>query len=214
MSSNGSHSLVLASDYRVPDVSRIKPALERWRPNLAGIGAHHVVMYTSKWDVGRVLVTIGIRHKQPIRDLLRSRAIVDWFDEAGLDDIPAVFAGEIVEKIDTDDHASKRLVAGTIVATLASVDDVAALLALIHREAQRFSRAGVRKIWIYQAFDDRREVMILQELDDQEHARQWVDHPDAAAEWMVSARTGPYPRPFVGSLSHIMTIDADTAPKA
>jgi hypothetical protein len=208
MSSNGSHSLVLASDYRVRDVSRIRPALERWRPNLAGIGAHHVVVYASKWDPGRVLVTIGIRQKQPIRELLRSRVIFEWFDDAGLEDIPAVFAGEIVEKFDTNDRAAKREVAGTIVAALSSVDDVAALLAQVHGAAERLSRAGVRKIWLYQAFDDQREVMILQELDDEEHAQQWVDHPDTVAQWMLNAGSGPYPPPFVGSLSHVMTIDA------
>jgi hypothetical protein len=208
MSSNGSHSLILASDYRVPDVSLIRPSLEKWRPNLANIGAHHVVMYTSKWDVGRVLVTIGIRHQQPIRELLRNRIIFEWFDRAGLDDIPAVFAGEIVEKIHTDDRPTERAVAGTIVAALSSVHDVSRLLAEIHRGLQRFSLAGVRKIWIYQAFDDEREVMILQELEDEDHARLWLEHPDPSAEWMMNAGSGPYPPPFVGSLSHVMTIEA------
>jgi hypothetical protein len=207
MSSNGTHSLVLASDYRVPDVSLIRPSLEKWRPNLADIGAHHVVMYTSNSDVGRVLVTIGIRHKQPIRELLRNRVIFEWFDQAGLDDIPAVFAGELVEKIHTDPRPTEREVAGTVVAALALVDDVSSLRARIHGGLERFSRAGVRKVWIYQAFDDEREVMILQELEDENHARQWLEHPDPSAEWMSNAGSGPYPPPFMGSLSHIMTID-------
>jgi hypothetical protein len=207
--SSVSHSLVLASDYRVPDVSRVMRALERWRPNLADIGAHHVVMYASEWDPGRVLVTIGIRQKQPIRDLLRSRVIFEWFDQAGLDDIPAVFAGEIVEKIDTDDRPAETAVAATIVAGLSSVDDVAALVARIHSGRRRFREAGVRKIWVYRAFDDEREVMILQELSDADRARRWIDHPDPAAEWMSTAGSGPYPPPFVGSLAHVMTIDAN-----
>jgi hypothetical protein len=158
--------------------------------------------------VGRVLVTIGIRHQQPIRELLRNRVIFEWFDQAGLDDIPAVFAGEIVEKIHTDDRPPEREVAGTIVAALSSVDDVSNLRAQVHSGLESLNRAGVRKIWIYQAFDDEREVMILQELVDEDHARHWLEHPDPSAEWMSNAGLGPYPPPFVGSLSHIMTIEA------
>lgn len=209
MSSNGSHSLVLASDYRVPDVSRIRPALERWRPNLVAIGAHHVVVYASSWEVGRVLVTIGIRNRQPIRELLRSRAIFDWFDDSGLEDIPAVFAGEIMEKIQTDAQPPKGPVASTIVGAMSSVDDVPALVAQVHDELDRFSRAGIHQIWIYRAFDDEREVMILQEIDDENRARQWIDHHGAAAEWMSGAGSGPYPPPFVGSLAYVMTINGE-----
>jgi hypothetical protein len=207
MSSNGPHSLVLASDYRVPDVSRIGPALERWRPNLAAIGAHHVVMYTSNTDVGRVLVTIGIRQKQPLRELLRSRAIFDWFEEAGLDDIPALFAGEIVEKISTGDQPSKGGVAGTIVAAMSSVDDVQSLLTEIHDGLDTLKRAGVRQIWVYQALDNERELMMLHELDDEDRARRWIEHP-ALGERMSRVGSGAYPPPFVGSLSRIMTIEA------
>ena len=207
MSHSGSHSLVLASDYRVPDVTRVSPALEGWRQNLAAIGAHHVVVYTSKWDKGRVLVTIGIRQKQPLRELLRSRAIFEWFDEAGIDDIPAVFAGEIVEKINTSDRAPQGEVAGTIVAAMSSVDDASALVAEIHDGLDTLNHAGVRKIWIYKALDDDRELMLLHELDDEEHARRWIEHP-VLADRMSKVGSGPYPPPFVGSLAHVMAIDA------
>ncbi len=40
---------------------------------------------------------IGVRSREPIRKLLRSRAFFDWFD-AIQHDIPAVFAGEIVDR--------------------------------------------------------------------------------------------------------------------
>jgi hypothetical protein len=207
MSRTGSHSLVLASDYRVPDVSKVKPALERWRPNLASIGARNVVMYASNSDVGRVLVTIGIEQRQPIRDLLKTRAIFEWFDDASLEDIPAIFAGEIVEKVDTSDQPVKGLVAPTIVAAMSSVDDVAALLAEIHGGRDRLSRAGIRKVWIYQAFDNDRELMLMHDFDDEDRARRWIEHP-ALIERMSRAGSAPYPSPFVGSLSHVMTIEA------
>ena len=206
MSSNEVHSLVLASDYRVPDVSRIRPALERWRPNLASIGAHHVVMYTSSSDVGRVMVTIGIEQRQPIRDLLKSRAIFEWFDDAGLEDIPAVFAGELVEKIDTGEGPAQRLVARSIVAAMSSVDDVGALLDEIRDGRDRLSRSGIRKLWVYRAFDNERELMLMHDFDDEQKARRWIDHP-VLAERMSRAGSAPYPSPFVGALSHVMTIE-------
>jgi hypothetical protein len=207
MSTNGSHSLVLASDYRVPDVSKVKPALERWRPNLASIGAHHLVMYTSNSDVGRVLVTIGIDQRQSLRELLRSRVIFEWFDDAGLEDIPAIFAGEIVEKIDITDQAPVGPVAPTIVAAMSSVDDVQSILAEIHDGRDRLSRAGIRKLWVYQAFDNPSELMLMHEFDDEDRAKRWIEHP-ALIDRMSRAGSGAYPPPFVGSLAHLMKIDA------
>jgi hypothetical protein len=207
MRSNGSHSLVLASDYRVPDVSQVKPALERWRPNLASIGAHHLVLYTSNSDVGRVLVTIGIEQRQSLRDLIKSRTIFEWFDDAGLDDIPAIFAGEIVEKIDISDQMPAVPVARTIVAAMSSVDDVQELLTEIHDGRDRLGRAGIRKLWVYQAFDNASELMLMHEFDDEDRAQAWIEHP-ALTERMSRAGSGAYPPPFVGSLSHMMTIDA------
>jgi hypothetical protein len=94
------HSLILACDFRVDDVERMWKWLKKHRDPLASIGAHHVVLYTSIWEPGRVLVTIGIRQAHSIRDVLRSPAIFEWFDISGADDIPPIFGGEVVEKID------------------------------------------------------------------------------------------------------------------
>jgi hypothetical protein len=93
MSTNDIHSMVIASDYRVPDPTKVWPLLERNRAALADIGAHHVLVYTSTHDYGRVLVMIGVHSREPIVELLRSRIFFDWFDSVGVDDIPAVFAG-------------------------------------------------------------------------------------------------------------------------
>ena len=81
-----------------------------------------------------------------------------------------------------------------------AVEDVATLMEKVHGAADRFRQAGVRKIWVYRAFDDGQEVMILQEVDDEVSARRWIDHPDAAAEWMSLGRrdagwTLPHPAP-------------------
>ncbi len=201
------HSLILACDFRVDDVDRMWTWLKKHREGLASIGAHHVVLYTSIWEQRRVLVTIGIRQAGSLRDVLRSSAIFEWFDISGADDIPPIFGGEVVEKIDLyppspDDHVGR-----IVVGVMSSVEDVATLMVKLHDGLDRFKRGGVRKIWVYRALDDGREVMILQEIEDEVAARQWIDHPDAAAEWMSNAGLGAYPTQFVGKFAHLMSID-------
>jgi heme-degrading monooxygenase HmoA len=203
------HSVVLASDYRVPSVEEMWLSLQGRRSDFAGIGAHHVVVYASVWESGRVLVTIGVHNSEPLPDLLRSPVIFEWFDVAGVDDIPAVFAGEVVEKMDLAGPVDGKP-PGVVVAALASVEDVAALLDDVHTAAERFTSAGLRKVWIYRAIDDGREVLILQEIADEAAARQWIDAPDPAAEWMTAAGRGEYPPVFVGRFAHMMTVDEKT----
>ena len=201
------HSLILACDFRVDDVDRMWSWLKKHRDGLASIGAHHVVLYTSIWEQRRVLATIGIRHARSMRDVLRSPAIFEGFDISGADDIPPIFGGEVVEKIDLYPPSPDDRVGRVIVGVMSSVEDVSALMVKVHDGLDRFKAGGVRKIWVYQALDDGREVMILQEIDDEIAARQWIDHPDAAAEWMSNAGLGAYPTQFVGRFAHIMSID-------
>ena len=199
--------MVIASDYRVPDPTRVWPLLERNRSALADIGAHHVLVYTSTHDYGRVLVMIGVHSREPIVELLRSRVFFDWFDAAGVEDIPAVFAGEIVDRFVAEPPASPKA-PGVVVAAIASVDDVSAVTASVRFATDRFSMAGIRKTWVFQAFDDDHEVLILQEFPDEERAREWIEHPDAAAQWMSGIGMGPYPPLFVGQFYDMMRINA------
>lgn len=201
------HSFILACDFRVSDPEQMWNWLEKKKSGLNSIGAHHVVVYKSMWEPGRILTTIGIRHPKSVRDVLRSPAIFEWFDVAGVQDIPPVFGGEVVEKIDLDGPSSERHVAGVIVGAMAAVDDVEALMVKLHDALDRFAEAGVRKVWVYRALDDGQELMILQEIDGEANARKWIDHPDASAEWMSRAGLGAYPTLFVGKLAHIMAVD-------
>jgi hypothetical protein len=100
MSEHDLHSLILACDFRVDDVGRMREWLTKHEDGLASISAHHVVLYTSIWEPRRILVTIGIRRAPSIRDVLSSPAIFEWFSISGADDIPPIFGGEGVEKID------------------------------------------------------------------------------------------------------------------
>ena len=206
------HSLILAADFSVDDVESMWSSITARQAHLADMAAHHVVVYKSIWEPGRVLVTIGIRHPNSVREVLRSPAIFELFDVSGVNDIPAIFAGEVVEKIDLHEPSPDDAVAGVIVGVITVVHDVATLMDKVHGSADRFAHAGVRKIWVYRAFDDGQEVMILQEIEDEVRARRWIDHPDAAAEWMQLGGqdpgdgTGAYPTVFVGTLAHLMTV--------
>ncbi len=200
--------MVIASDYRVPDPTRVWPLLERRKAALADIGAHHVLVYTSTHDYGRVLVMIGVHSREPIVELIRSRVFFDWFDAAGVEDIPAVFAGEIVDRFIAV-SPSIPSAPGVVVAAFASVDDVATLNAEVGFAMDRFTTAGIRKTWVFQAFDDEHEVFILQEFPDEDGAREWIDHPDAAAQWMSRGGVGAYPPLFVGRFFDMLRIEAD-----
>jgi heme-degrading monooxygenase HmoA len=202
------HSMVIASDYRVPDPTRVWPLLERNKAALADIGAHHVLVYTSTRDYGRVLVMIGVHSREPIVELLRSRVFFDWFDAAGVEDIPAVFAGEIIDRF-VEEPQSASGAPGVVVAAIASVDDVTTLSAEVRGAMDRFAAAGIRKMWVFQAFDDEQEVLILSEFSDEEQARHWIDHPDAAAQWMTRAGVGAYPPLFVGRRFDMMRVEQD-----
>jgi hypothetical protein len=208
------HSLILAADFSVDDVESMWSSIATRQDHLADMAAHHVVVYKSIWELGRVLVTIGIRRPNSVRDVLRSPALFELFDDSGVDDIPAIFAGEVVEKIDLHDRSRDDAVARVIVGVVTLVQDVATLMDKVHGAANRFKQAGVRKIWVYRAFDDGQEVMVLQEIEDEVRARRWIDHPDAAAEWMAlgddeqsDPSAGAFPTVFVGTLAHLMTVD-------
>jgi len=206
MSEYGLHSFILACDYRVDDVDRMWGWLGKHSAELQSIGAHHVVLYTSIWEPRRVLVTIGIKTAGSIREVLRSPQLFEWFDISGAVDIPPIFGGDVVEKIDLDQAAPQRAATGVVVGAMAAVDDVSGLMVNVHDGLHRFRSAGVRKIWVYRATDDGNEVMILQEIDDEVDARRWIDHPDASAEWMSHVGFGAYPTLFVGTLAHIMSV--------
>lgn len=208
-----SRSLVLVTDYRVPDPARVWPLLKRHRDSLAHLGASHVLVYTSSVDPGRVLALMSIRAEQPVTDLLRDEAFMGWFDAVGVDDIPAVFAGALAERIELADSSSltepPAEPPGVVVAAVAEVVDAEALIAHVHDTADAFTAAGIRKVLIFQAFDNPREVFMLQEAVEEvgeAGAGQWISQPEFAADWVTRAGVGVYPPVFVGRLAHLMRV--------
>jgi hypothetical protein len=215
-------SLVLAADYRVPDFDHWWATLTGDLPRLPSLGAHHIVVYRSLEDASRIFVTIGVRERGPaaaggkaspaaaggkanmVDALLRSPVMFSWFDSAGVEEIPPMFAGEVVEKLELAEEAAPPAGTGAVVvAAIAQVgllEGVDRLRASVHAALARLAASGVRRFWIYRALDDQAEVMILQEFATERQAEQWIRHPDAAAAFMAEAGAGPYPPLFVGRL--------------
>lgn len=200
------HSVVIASDFRIPDPSRVGPLLHRRKDALADMGAHHVLVYHSIRDHGRVLVMIGVHSKEPVVELLGSGVFHAWFDAVGVEDIPAVFAGEIADRFDLTD-SSDELAPGTLVSAIVSVDNVERLISQMHSAGAQFKAAGVRKVWVFKAFDDADEVMILQDLDSEASARRWVNQHDTAADWMADTGIGVYPPLFIGEFVDMVRVN-------
>lgn len=177
---------------------------------LNAMGAHHLLVYRSLREPGRVMVMIGVRSSEPIVDLLRSRAFFDWFDEVGVEDIPAVFAGEIVDRFEFTDSAAEAK-PGILVSAIVSVSNVDWLIGQMHSAASVFAASGVRKVWVFRAFDDPQEVMILQDVDSEASARRWIKQHHGSADWMEDAGIGVYPPLFVGEFIEMMPVSGSDA---
>jgi hypothetical protein len=133
-----------------------------------------------------------------------------WFDSAGVDELPPMFAGEVVEKFDLGSPARSAGPAAAaetvVVAAIVPVGELDRLRARVHTAADRIAASGVRRFWIYRALDDAAEVMILQEIATERQAEQWIRHPDAAAGFMAEAGVGAYPPLFVGRLVQTLEV--------
>jgi hypothetical protein len=197
-------SFVFAVEFAVGDAQRVWPVLAHHEDSLRELGTHYAFVYESIVEPGRVLVVIGVRTQQPLLQLLRSPQLFEWFDAVGLDDLPAVFAGETVERFDIGEPPAP----GTeiVVAAVTPVDDVEGFLALVRASLTSFSRAGIRRTLVYRAFDTPHEVMFLQQLASAENALVWVERSEIAASWLNAAGVGAYPPVFVGRFVNAMRL--------
>jgi len=200
------HSLVLASDYRVAHPERVTPLLNRRRDALADLGAHHVVVYESTTEPGRVLVLIAIHTREPVLELLRSRTFFEWFDAVGVEDIPAVFAGELVGRIQLEPTVEPSA-PEVMVSVVTPVESLETLRAHVRDAVDDLRIAGILTLSMFNAFDDPREVMLLVRFDEEAHAQHWLRHSDLAAEWLERAGIGAYPPVFTGRFNGMVRID-------
>ncbi|BBZ17796.1 hypothetical protein MGAD_21310 [Mycolicibacterium gadium] len=195
-------SFVFAVEFAVGEPERVWPVLTHHEENLRELGAHYAFIYESIVEAGRVLVVIGVRTREPLLDFLRSPQLFEWFDAVGLDDLPAVFAGEAVARFDIGEAPAP----GTeiVVAAVTPVEDVDGFIARVRASLFKFGRAGIRRTLVYRAFDTPHEVMFLQQLADPDKALVWVEHSEVAASWLTAAGVGAYPPVFVGRFVNAM----------
>jgi hypothetical protein len=189
-------NFVFAVEFRISECERVGPILTSHQENLRDLGAQYAFVYESVVDPGQVLVVIGVRTDRPLPDILRSPHVFAWFDAVGVEDFPAVFAGETVERFDIGESppAGNEIV----VAAVTPVNDVEQFTARVRDSLDNFAKAGIRRTIIYRAFDTPGEVMFLQQLASVENALKWVDRPEIAAAWLSAAGVGAYPPVFVG----------------
>lgn len=203
-------SLVLAADYRVRDFDAWWGKIPSEIVALARMSAHHVVVYRSVDDPGRIFVTIGVHEQGTLQTLLRSADVFEWFDAAGVEDVPPVFAGSVVEKIDL--HEGSALTGeptGVIVASIVRLESIGRLQEAVHASLDGIRKAGILRYWLYRALDDANEAMIIREIATEQQARHWLRYPELGAKFMTDAGVGLYPPPFVGSLVQTIAIPAD-----
>jgi hypothetical protein len=207
-------SLVLAADYEVRDFSHWWDTVTGGASKLPSLGVHHLVSYRSIENERRVFVTLGLHERGPIDALLRSPAVFDWFSAAGAEEIPPMFVGQVVEKLDLEPRAEASgadAEAAVIIAGIVSVGSLDQMLAAVHADAGQMAAAGVRRYWTYRALDDANEAMILHEIATSHQAAQWLQHPDPAAAWMSQTGVSCYPPLFVGRLHQVIRVSTQAA---
>src|SRR6476661_4482823 len=199
-------SLVLAADYRIADYDGWWAAISNDLPALRRLSAHHLVIYRSLQHDDRVFITIGIHDRRPMEELLRSPEVFSWFDAAGVDEIPPIFAGEVIEKLSLGDNTRFHGAAPVIVAGIVPIEDFDRFWAWVHGDVDRLAAAGVRQFWTYRALDDPIEYMMLQEIETQAQAERYIARSDNVARWMSRAGVGVYPPLFIGRLVEMVDL--------
>jgi hypothetical protein len=204
MSAATLRSFVFAVEFAIAEPGRIWPVLAHHEDSLRDLGARYAFVYESIVEPGKVLVVIGIRTEQPLLNLLRSQSFFEWFDAVGIDDLPAVFAGEVMERFDIGEPPAPG--SEIVVAAVTPVDDVNAFMTRVRESLSDFARAGIRRTLVYRAFDTPREVLFLQQLASENNALNWIERSEIAASWLEAAGVGAYPPVFVGRFLNAMRL--------
>jgi hypothetical protein len=199
-------SLVLATEYRVANFDRWRTKVSKDLSALGRFSAHHLVIYRSIEQEDRVFVTIGIHDRRRLEALLSSPEVFSWFDAAEVDEIPPIFAGEVIEKLSLVEATAFHGTSPVVVAGVVPIEDFDRFWAFVHAEVDGIAAAGVRQWWTYRALDDPVEVMILQEIASEAQAERWLSHPENVSRWMSRAGVGVYPPLFVGRVVDVVDL--------
>lgn len=191
-------SVIFGADQQVGDFEAWLERLVAHPEAMASVGARHVVVYRCVQEPNRVFVTAAVHPQVSLEHFLSSGAMLEWFDAARDDDVPPIFVGHTVEKLELPRPDSAPGPSGVIVGSIGKIDSMHALIERIHRARTRFMELGVWRFWIYQAVDDPTEVMLMQELASEDYAADWLERRQRWAVWAAGPGVGVYPSPFVG----------------
>ena len=163
-----------------------------------------------------MFVTAGLRTRERLDRVLSSPLLMEWFDRAGLENVPPVFVGTRVEVVRFGEAAGSELPPGSVptgvvIARVVRLGDYDRYLDVVHAQQRRLPAAGMRQFWIYRAVDDGDEVMSIQEVDSLEHAHAWLRRPESDAQIDSELGVGVYPPIFVGAVAGAIEVD-DTDP--
>ena len=127
-----------------------------------------------------------------------------WFDSAGVEELPPLFAGEVVEKLELTGEAAAPAAGAVIVAAIApigrldGVEGVDRLCASVHAAVARLAASGVQPLLDLPRAGRPGRGDDPAQIATERQAEQWIRHPDAAAAFMAEAGAGAYPPLFVG----------------
>jgi hypothetical protein len=129
----------------------------------------------------------------------------EWFDAVGVQDLPAVFAGES-STASTFDHEPIRA-PPVMCGEVTPVADLDALNARVRAESAAFRASGVQRFWTFRAFDD------PQEGADPGTGRRRTGRPALAARLDDAGRVagrgrgGRLSAVFIGRFQQMMSIE-------
>ena len=141
------------------------------------MGAHHVLVYRSIHEYGRVLVLTGVRSREPIVDLMRSRCSVGLVRRRGRRGYSGDLRRRDRRAVRPDRSDEEPLAPGVVVAGIVSVDDVDGCSPSCGSPRTQVQSGGDQEgCGCSGPSTTPREVLILQEVDDRGQ-RPPVDRP-------------------------------------
>ena len=188
---------MLAVEHEVRDFDRWWSQVQGGRVHLATLGTA-LLAYRSLTDPNHVFVCMALSARESMEGLLRSGVVLEWFDAAGVEEVPPIFVGRDGARFDVD--VTRSAVPQVVVTTVARVADPSRVMDRLTRDENAMRAWGVRRTYVYRALDDEREVLIIQALDSEEHAARWLQHHELLGEWLTGEGEGVYPPVFAGTL--------------
>jgi hypothetical protein len=151
-----------------------------------------------------VFFWMGIPAREPYEQLLRTGTVLQWFDVAGVDEVPPLFIGRDGARVHVVPGDGEDAPAGVVVAAVALVPDPDAVVSLLSQDEAGLHDLGVRRMWVYRALDEANEVLIVMQVETTEDAVRWAADRELLGKKLLGAALGVYPPVFAGTLGGVI----------